>query len=575
MTPTPPRLPPPPTTLGERLIRFAYRAGVPASVLASPFRRPARPRITATVACPPLGDRVAGMALRAGHFLIGGARLPSAQAEFGGTAKSAPLMDEVLHGFGWLDDLAASATAAQGHGTAERIARAWLAANPEPDPPAPGGAWNVEIAARRLAACLVNAPLILSGGDKAYRAAMLEAIAETTQWLGRNAPRAAGLHGQALAFASLVMAGLLLPDGKPCRLHGEAGLAEALGALVGEDGGVLSRSPLAQADLLACVVRLLACYRAAAIEPPDFVGAAIVCLVPPLVGLADGIGAIGSWQGGAPIPGERLAALIAASGERSRMLREVGAWGYQRLEGGTGRSHAVLVCDGAPPPLPANARFGCASTLAFEFHHAGEPVIVNCGGAALAGGLVPLRIEQGLRASAAHSALVLDDTNSTATLIGGRLGKGVTSVEVDRTAVSIADGRRATRLDATHDGYGARYGLIHRRILTLTTDGALLTGEDRLEPRGRRAKRGKVGFAIRFHLARRAVLQHEEGARFADLVLPDGSVWRLATDDMPLTVEESLWVDAGGRPHETQQLVMEGLASRGGEAFHWQIERIG
>jgi uncharacterized heparinase superfamily protein len=45
---------------------------------------------------------------------------------------------------------------------------------------------------------------------------------------------------------------------------------------------------------------------------------------------------------------------------------------------------------------------------------------------------MPVRLEQGLRATAAHSTLVLDDANSTAVLINGGLGSGVAEVEVDR-----------------------------------------------------------------------------------------------------------------------------------------------
>ena len=108
--------------------------------------------------------------------------------------------------------------------------------------------------------------------------------------------------------------------------------------------------------------------------------------------------------------GDELSALIAATGVRSRPLRDVRQWGYQRIVAQKG----VLQFDAAPPPLAKHTRSGCASTLAFEFSHAGQRIVVNCGGAACAGGLMPVRLEQGLRASAAHSTLVLDDANSTA-----------------------------------------------------------------------------------------------------------------------------------------------------------------
>ncbi len=126
--------------------------------------------------------------------------------------------------------------------------------------------------------------------------------------------------------------------------------------------------------------------------------------------------------------------------------------------------------------------------------------MVNCGGAAFAGGQVPTRIEQGLRATAAHSTLVLGDANSTAVLISGKLGQGVGEVEVDRRTLHTERGASATRLEASHDGYVARFGLVHRRILLLRDDGTELRGEDLLVPAGRKGKRGKVPYALRFHL---------------------------------------------------------------------------
>ena len=73
---------PPETTAGERLIRLAYRLGVSGATLSAPFRKPARPRLLATAESRLAGDRVAGMALRAGHFLVHGVKAPIAQVDF-------------------------------------------------------------------------------------------------------------------------------------------------------------------------------------------------------------------------------------------------------------------------------------------------------------------------------------------------------------------------------------------------------------------------------------------------------------------------------------------------------------
>ncbi|MCB2087792.1 MAG: heparinase II/III family protein [Sphingomonadaceae bacterium] len=558
---------PPSLGAGERLLRFAYRMGVPGSTLSSPFRKPARLRLLATVESPLAGDRVAGVALRAGHFLVHGVKAPIAQMDFAATARLTPPFERVIHGFSWLRDLAASAPREQCGSTAERLLLAWLDANPRPGK---GAAWQVEHAGTRLLNWLVNAPLMLGGDDGALRARALEAIAETARWLDRNVGKSPDRLGEVAGWCGITAAGLLLPDGKARRLYGEAGLIRALGELVADDGGVLSRSPLAQMDAIALLVELTACYRAAREEPPEALNAMLNLLVPPLLALVHSDGGLGSWQGAGAIPADRIAALVDASGVRTRPLKDVRQWGYQRVVA----NKNVLQFDAAPPPLSRHARFGCASTLAFELSVKGQRLIVNCGGAALAGGQVPVRIEQGLRATAAHSTLVLDDANSTAVLINGKLGAGVNEVEVDRRVLELKQGR-ATRVEASHDGYAQRYGLLHRRILILRDNGEELRGEDLLTPSGRKVKHGKVGYAIRFHIGPGIELSLSDDKRGAGMALPDGSYWQFRIPQGELAIEESLWVDGQGRPQPIQQLVMQGMVARGGGSFSWLLKKMG
>ncbi len=562
---------PPAIGAGEKLLRLAYRLGVPGSALSAPFRKPARPRLLATVDSPLEGDRVAGVALRAGHFLVHGVKVPIAQMDMAPSARLTPPFERVVHGFSWLKDLAASAPREQCSATAERVLLAWLDANHQPGARrGTGAAWNVGHAAHRLLNWFVQAPLLLSGPDKALRARVLAATAETARWLDRNVHRADDRLAQVAGWSAITAAGLLLPDGKPRRLFGEAGLIRALGELVGDDGGILSRSPLGQMEAIALLVELSACYRATRRDPPQALDAMLSLLVPPLLGLTHGDGGLGSWQGAGAIPAERVAALVEASGVRTRPLRDVRQWGYQRVSAGK----SVLILDAAPPPLARHARSGCASTLAFEFSAGPQRLIVNCGGAALAGGQVPVRIEQGLRASAAHSTLVLDDANSTAVLIAGKLGSGVGEVEIDRRAMEL-EGGGATRIEASHDGYAARYGLVHRRILILRDDGSELRGEDLLVPVGRKGKRGKVGFAIRFHIGPGIELGLSANGKGAGLALPDGSYWQFVAGDGEVLIEESLWVDGAGKPYPIQQLVVQGMVSRGGGSFSWLLKKMG
>ncbi len=563
---------PPSLGAGERLIRLAYRLGLPASTLTAPFRKPARVRLLATVTNPLPGNKASGTALRAGHFMVHGVKSPIAQIDFGGAARMSPPLERVVHSFAWLADLEACAPREQCAAVAERVLAAWLLANPKPPSrPGKGPAWMVANAGTRELNWLVHAPLILSGSDKALRSRALTALTETARWLDKNVGRAEDMLAQVAGWCGIVAAGLLLPDGRPRRLYGEAGLIRALGDLVGDDGGVLSRSPLGQVEVIALLTKLRACYQATRRDPPAALESILSLLVPPLLALTHGDGSLGSWQGAWALDASELAALVAASGVRTRPLRDVRQWGYQRVVA----QKTILQFDAAPPPLARHARTGSASTLAFELSHHGQRIIVNCGGAACAGGLVPIRLEQGLRATAAHSTLVLDDANSTAVLMGGKLGTGVTEVEVDRRMISKEKSGGATRLEASHDGYAARYGLVHRRILILRDDGTELRGEDLLVPTGGKGKRGKVGFAIRFHLGSGIELGLSEDRQGVGLALPDGSYWQFRSGGAEVAIEESLWADGQGRPQPVQQLVLQGLVSRGGGNFAWLLKKMG
>ncbi|WP_228241880.1 heparinase II/III family protein [Porphyrobacter sp. GA68] len=560
----------PQTSPLDLLVRAAYRWGVPGHLLAAPFSKPAAPRLLAQVATPLSGDRATGVALRAGYFQVHGLKAPVDQLDMGPTARLSPPFRRMVHGFSWLRDLSSCAAREQCVQPAQALFSAWIHANPDTGK---GAAWDVELTGHRLLAWLMHAPLLLTGSDTSLRAVLLEEVERTAAWLDRHVRSAEDKLGEVAGWCAITAAGLLLSEGRPRRLYGEAGLFRALGELVSEDGGVLSRSPVAQMDTIALLVDLRACYQAVECDVPPALETMLALLVPPLLALRHGDGGLGSWQGGHAVSAERLGKLIEASGVRTRPLKDSREWGYQRVQArGT-----VLQFDAAPPPKPKHARFGCASTLAFELSAGPHRLIVNCGGAAVAGGNTPVRIEQGLRATAAHSTLVLDDANSTAVLIKGQIGKGVEQVAIRRGLVQQKGGG-AVQLEASHDGYASRFGLLHQRTLTLRDDGTELRGEDVLLPTTRKGKRGKIGLAIRFHLGPMIEATLSDDLRGASLACPDGSLWQFRVgglaEEVELDLEESLWVDGQGRPRATHQLVITGMTSRSGGVFPWLFKKM-
>ena len=85
--------------MGEKLVALTYRFGVPGELLGGPPGRKDTQRLRADVVPPPLGRRPAGMALRAGHFLVGGVKAPIGKVDL---ESRAPAHPAVRTGDPWL-----------------------------------------------------------------------------------------------------------------------------------------------------------------------------------------------------------------------------------------------------------------------------------------------------------------------------------------------------------------------------------------------------------------------------------------------------------------------------------------
>ena len=278
-----------------------------------------------------------------------------------------------------------------------------------------------------------------------------------------------------------------------------------------------------------------------------------------------GDGALSSWQGCGPGEAARLTALIDGCGLRARPLRQARGWGYQRLSAlGTilvARCRPAAAAEDGRPWVRLDAgvrtvrrrRSGWSSIAADRARC--RP---NC----------PDELVQGLRTTAAHSTLVLADTNSTNILADGSLGKGVEDVAIDRS-----EDNDASRLEASHDGYVRAFGLIHKRSLMLGNDGKELRGADQLIPKGRKKIRESAPYAVRFHLAPgveatitadgMGAILRSQGRAAVELPLP----WR-----QPRCRGKP--VDRRSRPAAaTTQLVIVGEVSALGGEIGWTFRR--
>jgi uncharacterized heparinase superfamily protein len=492
------------------------------------------------------GDGARGQALLRGAFGFAGETLQAASPPW--TAAVRPPFLAALHGFGWLADLAAS-----GDPAAWRKARDWTADWLEHCDGWDAVAWRADVTGDRLFAWLEHiVPLAERAEETAWRAWLLASMTRQMRHLSRVATRELPGVPRLRALRGLIAAAAALRD--------ERRLARALRQLEREaavqlwaDGGHEERSPVSQLAALHMLVDARAALRAAQREVPVAVQSAIDRAAPMLRFFRHGDGKFALFNGADEDAVEIIDLVLARAEAKGRAPTSAPHTGFQRLQGG----RSLLLADTGPPPPRGLDGEAHAGTLSFEMSYGRERLIVNCG--AYHG---PSAQWRGVaRATAAHSTLIIADTNSAEITEDGGLGRRPVHVACER-----AEDGGAQWLSASHDGYAPIFGITHARQLFLAADGDDLRGEDRLSGRSGQS------FAIRFHLHPQVQASLTQEGAAVLLRLPSGVGWRLRAQGAVTSLAESIYL-GGGERRKSQQVVLDGHVGTAGATVKWALKR--
>lgn len=516
-----------------------------------------------------IGQVARGRQLLAGNFLLAGHLIEAPGQSPWEITPPSPEFEAELHGFDWLDDLAAL-----GDGAARRAAQAWVAEWISRYGRGRGPGWTPDLAGRRLIAWINHALFLMSGQEQGASSAWFTSLGQQTIFLSRRWKAAAPGLPRFEALTGLVYSGLALSGMESYAPRASAALAAECGRMVDAEGGIAARNP----EELLAVFGLLTWAAAALSEagsqtPPQHL-AAIERIAPTLRALRHADGSLARFHGGGRGAEGRLDHALAASGVKTT-LSHGRAMGFARLSAG----RTTVIVDAAPPPTTSPQ--AQASTLAFELTSNRRPLIVGCG----AGGPFGPEWERAARATALHSTLSIEGFSS-ARLSDSAGRRGV-----------LADGPRAVTLEwqserfgtaalMSHDGYLRSHGLTHLRRLDLSADGRALLGEDTLAalaPADRArlaavlaARKGRgIPYALRFHLHPDNDAEIGLGGTAVSIALRSGEIWVFRHDGhAELALEPSVYLERGRLvPRATQQIVLSAeLGEQAGQAS-WSLAK--
>ena len=472
-----------------------------------------------------------------------------------------PAWAEDLHSFDWLPALA-QAGGEPARILASNLIAQWLkryARYAEP-------AWRADILGRRLINLFAHGRFVLADSDVMWRSRLLVSLREQSRMLARISKEAPDGLPRMDAAAAHALSGICLND-DPQRLAGGLERLDAeLARQILPDGGHLSRSPealLATYRLIAMVMEALNRARKPASEG---LLATRERMAPMLRFFRMGDGALAAFNGGREGDSKAIASLLARDDVRGLPPGEAPASGYQRLA--AGRTLVVMDCGKPPDGVFANAAH--AGCLAFEFSAGHQRVVVNCGASN-----EEAKWAGTLRATAAHSTIALAD-RSIGRILDGRLA-GLIGPRLMGEPQNVRTNREETpsgwMMEAAHDGYVSRFGIIHARRITLGPNGRMLTGQDRLFRQTPRQTRESIPFAARFHIHPDIRVSVNQGGGVL-LKFPAGEGWRFHAAGGELSVEKSIYV-GGEAARRTEQLVVSGILRSDPVVLDWVFERIG
>ncbi len=478
-----------------------------------------------------------------------------------------PIWERELLSFSWLNDLAA----ADGEiikSLARALTHDWI----EGQGSGHATAWRPEITSQRLLNWLSNADLLLSGGSKSYSVDFMRSIGRQLHDLEANIHKVPDGPHRLTAACTLILAGLALDGLDGLSKRAIKILDFELNRQILADGGHLSRNPQALTDALGILLPTKLSFAARGLVAPQALITSIDRIFPMVRFFLHGDGGLAGFNGVSSLKVAEIARYFEHDETNGKPFSYAPHSGYHRLEA---KKTLIFVDSGSPPPVSVshNAHAGC---LSMELSDGPHRIVVNCG----ADKDEKSPLSQAARATAAHSAVTINERSSARLLGQGKLARfiGTPIIGADINAGSRrTEGPDGLLLETGHNGYVDRYGIRHERRIYLSDNGQDVRGEDRL----RRVKKSRRPltqnahdvFTLRFHLHPGVKPTPTQDGRQIFLILPNKTSWIFSILGGEIAIEESIFLIDETGPAKTRQLVIHGSVQKQA-SVKWSFKKV-
>lgn len=448
---------------------------------------------------------------------------------------------EQFYSFRWLREIAHS----KKHREAASFAREFINGFMLEESGLPSIVWDPKVAGTRLAQWMEHLELILDGSSRVFRQRFTRSVIQHVLMLRSQVESGTGgesslavIWGLAAAAERFSPLRFLMP--LACDK-----LAGWIAQSIREDGMCKSGNP---ADQLAQVQMLIDIRH---ILPNDALIYADLAKTIMKMGTllrfcCHGDGRLALY-GGAIMQDAGLIAKVLERAHAHESLPLTAAGGLCRLQ--REQVYVFLLASYGTP-----ARGSYSGPLAIEFGDGTERIVVNCGGYL---GNDPLWTHA-VKAPAAHSTLSLD----------GALPPSQENYRSPAPRLEALERPEGPMLRASLE---AAPGIIHSRTLTLYEDGTKITGKDQITCQFKEPSNIKA--ALRFHLHPDIRCQ-KTAEGMVSLTSVAGKKWIFSIGgNVPVTVEESIFLGYKGKPQRTLQVVVHPTLEEGMIEIAWMFSK--
>jgi len=259
-----------------------------------------------------IGHFARGRQLIAGNYLFAGTLTEGKDTSLWDIDASRIMVRDELHGFGWLDDLAAV-----GDAKARTCAQKWLNDWIERYGNGTGAGWLPGLTGRRLIRWINHGLFVLRGEDKETSDAFFRSLAQQTLFLSRRWKATPPGLPRFEAITGIIYAGFALEGMRKHVAPAMRALERDCNKAIDEDGGIASRNPEELLDIMTLLNWASMAIAESGEKPPQAVLDAIERIAPTLRALRHADGSLARFHGGGRGLDGRLDHALAASNVRT------------------------------------------------------------------------------------------------------------------------------------------------------------------------------------------------------------------------------------------------------------------